>query len=64
MSDASGGGGVLVSVLFDTLAPLLTLTLSVSTTLMLSMLLLRVRLNGSGFVYAGSPDDSGFDSGR
>ena len=41
-----GGGGVLVSVLFDTLAPLLTLTLSVSTTLMISMLILQVRMIG------------------
>jgi hypothetical protein len=45
MTDSSGGGGgggVLVSALLDTLTPLLTVTLSFSTTLMLSMLLLRV----------------------
>ena len=46
MAAGAGGAGVLITALVDTLtlAPLLTVTLSVSTTLLLSMWLLRVRL--------------------
>lgn len=45
MTDSAGGVLVSAALLLDTLAPLVAVTLSVSTTLMLSMLLLRVRPN-------------------